>query len=194
MLSGSFKHNWDWQEKQYHKVVNVLRENAVYMLNFRLGTAKEDMQECTDMVLEVDGGQIAARLRRYESHTRPNGKKYRDLTIRSYSRGGITELQKLKSGRSPVKWYFYSWLDQQDDLAEWVLIDVPKMLAAGVLNKSRPEIPNKDGSTRFIGIPLAELRSCQAVIRARMLHGDYWIEYELEAAGQYSLVKKLKSA
>lgn len=173
----------------------MLRENAAYMLRVRLATFYEDTKEGTDMVAEVDGGKIAIRLRRPSC-------VHRDFTLRSYNRGNLTELEKIKTGRSGMRWYLYGWMDSAGTLSEWALVDMPRLLESDILTKQRREIPNTD-STKFVAIDLRELREASALITVRRKLGGYWwfaervgasSEYDITQTPELSVVLADKAA
>lgn len=174
----------------------MLRENAAYMLRVRLATFYEDTKEGTDMVAEVDGGKIAIRLRRPSC-------VHRDFTLRSYNRGNLTELDKIKTGRSGLRWYLYGWMDSAGTLSEWALVDMPRLLESNVLNKQRREIPNTDNTTKFVAINLRELREASALIAVRRKLGGYWwfaervgasTEYDITQTPELAVVVADKAA
>lgn len=167
--TADFKRNWTWQQACQKEVVRVLRENAIYMLRVRIATFHEDTKQGTDMVAEVEGGKIAIRLRRPDCG-------WREFTLRSFNRGNLTELDKLKSGRSDLAWYLYGWMDDDGRLAEWVLVDMARLVESGLLNRTWREIPNKDGSTKFITIQLPVLRNARLIVAERYKEKGYWFK------------------
>lgn len=123
------------------------------MMSVRIGTDKEDMEQSTDMVLEVNGATIAVRLRQASY-------PYRDLTIRSsLPSGHITELQKLKQGYTD--WYIYGWCDS-DEIVEYILVNMNAVRQSGLLDVPRKQIRNYDG-TKFIAISQEELIDAFAI-------------------------------
>jgi hypothetical protein len=114
-----------------------------------------DLKHATDLTLKVTGGDIAARLRFPPC-------KYRDLTIRAQrDTGARTELAKIREGFAYR--YFYGWIDENNNIAEWILVDLDKVREAGLLDKERCLIPNGDG-TYFISITVKELRDVDSII------------------------------
>lgn len=133
-------------EKQMQgKVVEILRRHAADVVQFNIATNEQDTKQATDFVVETTIGRIAVRVRRYSS----TGEKYRDLTIRIRATyGGKTEIDKLRDGWGDL--YLYCWQDAAGNLTEYMLVDIHKMRAAGLLGEAYmthlPEIPNGDGT------------------------------------------------
>lgn len=140
-----------WSDKYLAQVSNILGQCADCFLCIEIASEERDTQQATDMVLLVSGaGTIAVRLRRASC-------KYRDLTIRSRrSSGHETELAKIQNGWA--EWYFYGWLDDQERIAEWILVDLRVLRASGLLEMPQREINNYNG-TYFVNISLGELLS-----------------------------------
>jgi len=91
--------------------------------------------------------------------------RYRDLTIRSHRETGYrTELSKIEEGFGD--WYLYGWLNKQDKVAEWILVDLDK-LRERRLWLGRHDIPNGDG-TWFIAISSQELRKTDCLIAEQL--------------------------
>ena len=116
-------------EKQMQgKVVEILRRHAADVVQFNIATNEQDTKQATDFVVETTIGRIAVRVRRYSS----TGEKYRDLTIRIRATyGGKTEIDKLRDGWGDL--YLYCWQDAAGNLTEYMLVDIHKMRAAGLL-------------------------------------------------------------
>jgi hypothetical protein len=149
----TFKENFNWQKHYAYAFRDILHQNISHLLDIREATFVEDTGEATDFVIEVKGGTVAARVRR-------DNCDYRELTIRCYSSGAKTEIHKIREGFG--RWYLYCWTDEHGDIADWILIDLDIMRQSGILNKERlkkerPEIPNKDGKTKFYAFRLDEL-------------------------------------
>lgn len=135
-----------WSDQFIPEIVNILENNAKYLLKIRVSSEDKDKTEATDLQLKVDSGDIAVRVLRE--------KKYETLTIRAYrSSGAKTELQKIKEGY--CRWYFFGWC-KDDKLSEWIIIDLDKLRESGLLDEYKT-IMNKDGTTGFIAIPLRDL-------------------------------------
>jgi hypothetical protein len=105
------------------------------------------------MLLRISGSDVASRVRR-------PCQGYRDLTVRSRRESGHrTELDKLRDGH--CDWYFYGWAE--DGLIdEWMIVDMNKVRAEGLLDKERYEISNKDG-TYFVAVSARELFDCGCI-------------------------------
>ncbi len=149
-----FKQNFAWQAGYYSQIQKIIRENAGAFVTVDVASPEADMKHATDFVVRVTGGDVAVRVRRPKY-------KYRDLTIRSYNGGYKTELDKIRDGFA--RFYLYCWTCDSDEIAEWVLVDVDKLRASGLLD-NRKETPNADGRTKFIAIQLPELRAKDCVV------------------------------
>lgn len=153
---AEFNRNFDWQKSLYDKVIEAIRHLSPYFVQIEVATDEQDMQESTDFVIKVKSSdaRIAVRIRRYPC-------KYRDFTIRAVVPTGYpTELHKLKTNE--VGWYFYGWLNQAGELAEYMLIDLEKVRHAKLLEKPKQVRYNPDG-TGFISFTLDELRACACI-------------------------------
>jgi len=138
-------------------IVDVLRDNAMHLLSVRVASSERDLKKATDLVISVDGGDVAVRIRRAKYKGR-----YRDLTIRAWREGGIrTELEKLVDGFGD--WYLYAWSNGHGGLDDWFLVDLNKLRISGLLSTQHIRY-NKDGQTGFISISDRELRTCGCMI------------------------------
>lgn len=159
-MNNDVKQGMAWQSAYYEDFARILRANAHNLLTIRPGTPDEDMKRATDFVIELGGGgRVAARVR-------SDGKFYWDITLRSYSRGYKTELAKLQEGGADIaKYYLYCWTGTTKKIDKWLLWDIDKMRAAGLLNRAWREIPNHDGGqTKFIAIPISDLRASDCIL------------------------------
>lgn len=76
-------------------------------------------------------------------------------TVRSsLPTGNRTELDKLKEGYA--KYYFYGWTTDEDEIQDWILVDLDKVRQKNILDINWTERSNKDG-TKFICIPARQL-------------------------------------
>lgn len=157
-MNNDVKQGMAWQSAYYDDFARILRANAHNLLTIRQGTPDEDMKRATDFVIELGGGgRVAARVRR-------DGKFYGDITLRSYSRGYKTELEKLREGGAEIaKYYLYCWTGATKKIENWLMWDIDKMRAAGLLHREWREKPNNDG-TKFIMIPIDELRTGDCIL------------------------------
>jgi len=135
------------------QIKQILKENAMNFISLQLATPEKDMQEATDIVIKVTGGDIAVRIR-YDSC------RFRDLTIRarvpSYSK---TEIDKIKEGYA--QWYFYGWVENKS-ITEWMIIDLDVVRKNSLLDNRRL-ISNNDG-TFFIAVPAKELYKKNCIV------------------------------
>jgi|GEM_PF-1830777 len=143
--------DWEWADGHMRAIANVLQQNAMHLLSVHVAPAQRDLKKATDIIVTIDGGDVAVRIRRAEYRG-----KYRDLTIRSWRRGGVkTELDKLKEGF--CDWYLYGWSDGHGGLADWFLVDLNKLRESGLLEDA-PFKSNHDSRTGFVYISDAKLR------------------------------------
>jgi hypothetical protein len=151
-----YKRDRAWADTYDVQSKNIIKLMPVaHFMDIDQASVERDMKCATDLVLKVKSGDIAVRLRR-------PGCKYRQLTIRSSRTNGMkTELAKVKEGFAFR--YFYGWLNENNIIDEWILVDLDKVRSAGLLD-SRDETPNRDGRTSFISIGLEELESAGCLI------------------------------
>jgi hypothetical protein len=148
-----------WEETYREQIVSILSAHVSHLVEITLASAEMDKHYATDYEVKVVGGTIAVRLRRSKY-------QYRDLTIRSRRDSGMkTELAKIKEGAAFR--YFYGWTDEKRTIAEWILVDLDKVRATGLLEKPRREWPNGDG-TYFIAIPVTELKEAGCLLASRI--------------------------
>ena len=138
-----------WADSKEQSIRRILEGNAMHMIDIRIADDEADMKRATDLVVTVAEGDIACRLRRSNC-------RYRDWTIRSKrANGAETELSKLRKGFA--RWYLYGWEGPSGNIDEWMLIDLDKVRADGLLDKPRQDQLNKDGTTYFVSIGSTEL-------------------------------------
>lgn len=132
----------------------ILKQNSMHFLSLEVSDDEKDMTEATDMVIKIEGGDVALRVRN-------SAIKFRDLTIRSQTRSGNkTELQKLKEGFGD--WYLYGW-GSNSNIDEYILVDLDRVRKFKLLEKERRQIANGDG-TYFVNIGLGELDTCGCIV------------------------------
>ena len=149
-----FKANWDYSESKIDQVREILRKNSMHIVSVSVATPNQDMKQSTDLVISIESGSIAVRIRR-------PGQRFRDLTIRSYANGSKTEIDKLRKGFGD--WYLYAWENKYGELAEWMLVDINKMRKSGLLDKERKTTMNPDRRTGFIAYAIKELDGVGAI-------------------------------
>lgn len=150
-MRSDVANDWGWADKHLDAIVAVLKQNAMHLLSVHIAPEKSDLKEATDLVITVDGGDVAVRIRRPRYNDR-----YKDLTIRAWRRGNIkTEIDKIRDGFA--RWYLYAWSDGNNGLMDWMLIDIDALRESGLLDRKQI-IKNKDGRTGFIAVSEGELR------------------------------------
>ena len=150
--------DWEWSDAHLEEVIDILKANSMHMLSIKLATPDEDMSRSTDLVMTVEGGNVAVRVRRQKYHS-----TFRDLTIRAWRSSGVkTELQKIIDGFG--RWYLYAWADD-NGIIDWLLVDLNKLRGSDLFD--RPYIINKDNTTGFIAIKDSELKEAGCLIAER---------------------------
>ncbi len=149
-----------WRSDQYlDSFKDILERNSMHFLSMEISDEHKDTQEATDMVIKIEGGDVALRVREPSC-------SYRDLTIRSRSRWGHkTEIHKLKEGFGD--WYLYGWGDGISTVKEYVLVDLHRIRNFKLFDRSWPEKSNGDG-TQFISMPLGALEMCGCIISKQL--------------------------
>jgi len=151
----TFSAGWAFAELHMDAVRNGLGRLPIkYFMDIETAPVRRDMEEATDLVLSISGGDIAVRIRR-RKYWQPD-KFAPDLSIRAINRGFKTEIHKLREGFG--KWYFYGFSkDDQGELLIWWLLDIDKMRDCNIFEDGRyPTYPNGDG-TEGMYIPIKEL-------------------------------------
>ena len=159
----TFQVGFDFAEKHMDAVRKVLGELPIKLfLDIETAPAKKDMEEATDLILSVSGGDIAVRIRRRKYWDRQNEKGWgHDWSVRVESRGHKTEIHKLTDGFG--KWYFMAYsADDLKELAEWWLIDLDKIRSCNILQDPKyPIYDNGDGTAgKYININNLEKLNC----------------------------------
>lgn len=149
---SNFATGWKFAELHMPAVRTALSElPAGIFLNFATADAKRDMEQATDLVLEVEGGTIAVRIRSnkyYLSYLdgKPHKPKALDWSVRWVSRGARTEIHKLREGFGDFYFYGYSE-DDRGMLADWWLIDLHTVRERDILESGLWQVnPNYDGT------------------------------------------------
>lgn len=142
---NGFEGNWNFASSHMPAVRKELALLPVgYFMNFATADAKRDMEEATDLVLEIIGGTMAVRIRRKRYY------HFFDWTIR-YKIGNNnikTEIHKLREGFAD--WYFYGYsADDKSELGFWCLIDLYRVREERLLDRDWSHIlkNNTDNKT-----------------------------------------------
>ena len=157
MSSTEFNKNWDWQLQYIEQVKEIIRSQAMHIVNIEIASTENDLEHATDLEVHVTGGNIAVRIRR--------DIPWRDLTIRAKNGNARTEIHKLKDGYAD--WYLYAWTTA-NNISDWLLIDLNVMRSKGCFDESRPVTMNKDGYTAFVKYSLPELERYNAIVAINM--------------------------
>jgi len=147
-MKSEFERDMAWSDRWLPKVAEILKSQAMHLISITKASREDDVHKATDMVVKIEGGEVAVRLRRPYYN-------FRDLTIRAVRKGYQTELAKIQKGFA--RWYLYGWIG--DEIDEWILVDLDKLRASGLLENRAPKM-NQDGQTGFIAIPCDELGDC----------------------------------
>ncbi|MBZ0279392.1 MAG: hypothetical protein K8L97_01545 [Anaerolineae bacterium] len=157
-LRMDVQQDWGWSDSYLPEIRRILAQNALALFTIKVATYQQDIKQATDLLVSVSGQKaIAVRLRRAMY-------RYRDLTIRAQRTSGApTELEKIKSGYGD--YYLYGWtVDYR--IPEWMLVDLSRLRATGLLNSPQAAIRNKDARTAFIAISYTTLRDYGCVLAA----------------------------
>ncbi len=158
MHQALFEIQWDYSQKHIDSMIEILKENAMHIVKIVIADAEKDTKQSTDLIVKVEGGDVAVR-------TRTKNIKFRDFTIRAKSYYGFkTELDKLREGFA--QWYLYAW--ELDKGYEWVLIDMDRVRDSGLLDCDYPVKMNRDG-TGFINIRLSHLQLHDCIVSKKLL-------------------------
>jgi len=151
------------------EIIDILnKECLMHIIKIEPSNLYQDLKESTDLVIDVKGGKIATRIRRYSE------KHYRDFTIRTgvYSKVD-TEIDKLRKGW--CDWYFYAWLDRQNNkISSYILVDLKEVRYIGFFDKSYwitkqwKEEHNKTPNNTFIPIPVKSLDNHNCIVKYRL--------------------------
>lgn len=151
----SWEADKQWAERYQPFVLKALREHAGVFVEVRPATDEEDCKRATDCVVTFSAGDVAVRFRR-------SRRDFRDWTVRSRRESGAeTELAKLRRGLA--RWYLMAWTDPGGLVLDHVLIDLDRVRRLGILDGSRREYPNGDG-TWFIAVRVSELREAGCLV------------------------------
>lgn len=146
-------------DKYLDSFKDILKRNSMNFLSMEISSEEKDTQEATDMVVKIDGGDVALRVREPSCI-------YRDLTIRTRSKnGGKTEIHKLHEGFGD--WYLYGWGDGRETVKEYILVDLNRVRKFELFRVPRRENYNHDG-TKFISIPIGELQMCGCLVSSHL--------------------------
>lgn len=143
----------------FAQVEGIIRYNIGRLVDIRLAPYADDAKKATDLVISIDSGTVALRVR-------DAGCPFRDFTIRSsVPSGKQTELHKLREGYG--RWYLYCWRTRSGVIRDWILVDMDKMRASGLLYRERQDIKNPDG-TCFRVFTIDELRKNDCIVAASL--------------------------
>ena len=149
-----FKHNWNFQEQYIDQVCNIIKANAMNIVDVSISTPEDDMKRATDLKVTISSGDVAVRIRRSKYN-------YRDITIRAYKNGYKTELHKLREGYGDF--YLYAWENkEQTGIDEYVLFDINK--ARALFEENKTITMNRDGNSGFVTYTIDAINQQGAII------------------------------
>lgn len=157
----NYQHDREWGDSYVSQVIRILMQLLPYLVEINTASIEMDTKCATDFTIRLKGGNIAVRLRRSKY-------RYRDLTIRALrDTGATTELAKIKAGHGFR--YFYGWIDENNNIAEWILVDLDKVRESGLLENrtliaNRDPVTGKPDGTYFIAIKATELDQAGCLI------------------------------
>lgn len=165
-VSRSVARDWTWSDRFVPHVQVILAS-----LLSPAAPLSQDREEATDfLVFQTSSARVACRVRRWP------GEKWfevnrNEITIRAVRGNGVeTELDKILSGFGDF--LFYAIANQtENDFASWTLCNLSVFRD---LVHHTERIPghlkwNRDGSSAFLIIPLAEMPSSFVVARGTSL-------------------------
>lgn len=117
----------------------------------RRGTPDEDQRQVTDYV-STSTVRFSTRVRRHGYLAAYGGQ----ITVRTASRyGGRTEIDKILDGNAAADYMLYAFANEgEDDLAAWVIVDLPGLAAWMTDNRATLAEENNHDRSRFVGIDL----------------------------------------
>lgn len=155
----AFQNNWNFQEQYINDVCDIIKSNAMHIIDVSVSTPEDDMQRATDLKITISAGDVAVRIRRSQYN-------FRDITIRAYKNGYKTEIHKLREGCGDF--YLYAWENkQQCGFDEYVLFDINK--ARSVFMEDREIKMNKDGNSGFVAYSIFDIFAQGAIIEHKKL-------------------------
>lgn len=148
-----FDKYWDFSQSHLTDISKVLQSNLDKIVKIEIASREDDLKHSTDLKIKIQAGDVAVRIR--------NNIPWRELTIRAYSNGYKTEIDKLKEGHAD--WYLYLWTDCSDKICDWILVDIQKMRDGNLFNIDKEVRMNRDG-TGWIAYTQDELNQVNAII------------------------------
>jgi len=145
----------DYDSNTLDQIEKVIRKNAGELIEIRPATKEEDMKQATDLVVTVETGKIAIRVRNLYFNN-----PYTDVTIRSFNKGLPTEIHKIRNGWG--RWYLYIWKYSND----WIFYDLDLLRQFNYLDNKNiynKQIPNYDG-TKLIPIDICNLHKHDIIV------------------------------
>lgn len=168
-MSTVFSRQMAFAKKHEQEIINIINNECLMsIIKVIPTTITQDTKQATDLVIEVKGGQIGTRIRRYYTEN------YRDWTIRTgvYSKRD-TEIDKLRRGW--CDWYFYAWLNEENtEISSYILVDLNEVRKFDFLKeeywkyKGWKQVLNKNPENTFIPIPVKPLDNKGCIVRYKL--------------------------
>lgn len=153
-MHGTYEQNRTFADNLGDPLTRIITSNLGVIASVQLAADVTDRRAGADYRVTLSkGSDVLVRIRRYAT--------YKDLTIRSFSNGNRTELDKLQAGYGD--WYLYAWTEGDERITDWMLVDLDKLRRAKLLEREWKQITNKDGVTGFIVIPRGYLRASECI-------------------------------
>jgi len=142
-MNTDFQQKFKWSNEHMEKVQEILenffiKKNEI-LVKMEQATFKQDTEQCTDLVLYFASNkimQIALRIRKTE---------LRDFTLRtSMATGKATEIDKIRKNDCPCRLYLYCWTDAQDEIEDYIIVDLKKCRDNGFFYAQTMQIKNKE--------------------------------------------------
>lgn len=166
LLPLEWEQDKGWADGFGEQIRSILQRNVGQMVSVRSATDDEDAQRATDLVVTLDTGDVALRVRRDDC-------RFRDLTLRYRRRpwGALEhpfvdgyEVDKIIEGYA--RWYLYLWT-AGSTVKDWLLVDLDVVRAARLIEaavENGRERENTDRVTTFTWLELGELSTAGAVV------------------------------
>lgn len=159
-MNRKYKTDREWADVYIPTVMDILKENASFLVTFKVAPEDKDLKEVADIVLETNMGHIGVRVRRPDV-------SFRDWTIRSKRKSGVeTEIHKMRQGF--CRWYFYGWAsgpmpNGNGLFQDWILVDVDRFRSSKLAYENKKHNSNNDG-TWFYAYSTLELNHHRCII------------------------------
>lgn len=172
-MSCFMRNKYMYDELTERLIEEVITANLSRIVSIEYASSEMDMKQATDMIIKIDGGDIAIRVRHFREE------RWRDWTVRSRLGNGYdTERQKIIKGFADF--YLYCWYNKDNtDFVEWWLIDLHTVRESGILERKHREFQNRNNGSWLIGISKTELgiMGANAIIATKEMQLNLGLEF-----------------